>query len=233
MKNKLQNLAITLFCLLLAVQLFTLLQNLRKANGQAPAPQRNPYSILIQIQERRLYLLRDGKTYRSFPCATGKAETPSPLGSFKINRKALWGEGFGGYFLGLDCPWGNYGIHGTTRPDSVGQSISHGCFRLADADIRTLYALVPRGTPVCIVGGPYGAFGNGFRIIGPGMYGQDVLVIQKRLRELGFFQGACTGRYDSAGFQSALHKFEKANGLPVSDTITTPVYHALGFSLIE
>jgi hypothetical protein len=43
-----------------------------------------------------------------------------------------------------------YGIHGTDEPTSIGQSVSHGCVRVRNEDIETLYRLVPIGTPVYI-----------------------------------------------------------------------------------
>ena len=43
-----------------------------------------------------------------------------------------------------------YGIHGTDTPSSIGRSASHGCVRLRNEDIETLYRMVPIGTPVYI-----------------------------------------------------------------------------------
>lgn len=34
-----------------------------------------------------------------------------------------------------------YGIHGTDEPDKLGQSVSHGCVRLGDADVERLYQI--------------------------------------------------------------------------------------------
>jgi lipoprotein-anchoring transpeptidase ErfK/SrfK len=49
-------------------------------------------------------------------------------------------------WIGLDRP--GYGIHGTPSPERVGRAESHGCFRLANWDARTLLLLVRIGTPV-------------------------------------------------------------------------------------
>ena len=38
-----------------------------------------------------------------------------------IINKAGWGEGFGGAWMGLNVPWGTYGIHGTKSPWFVGK----------------------------------------------------------------------------------------------------------------
>ncbi len=43
-----------------------------------------------------------------------------------------------------------YGIHGTDEPDKLGQSVSHGCVRLGDADIEQLYSIANVGDTVII-----------------------------------------------------------------------------------
>lgn len=43
-----------------------------------------------------------------------------------------------------------YGIHGTDEPDKLGQSVSHGCVRLGDADIEKLYGIANVGDSVII-----------------------------------------------------------------------------------
>lgn len=64
------------------------------------------YSILIEVEDKALYLLQGGKCIKKYPIAAGKPETPSPLGSWRIVDKSDWGEGFGGRWLGLNVPWG-------------------------------------------------------------------------------------------------------------------------------
>lgn len=43
-----------------------------------------------------------------------------------------------------------YGIHGTNKPETVGQAVSHGCVRMRNEDIERLFEMVPVGTPVYI-----------------------------------------------------------------------------------
>lgn len=43
-----------------------------------------------------------------------------------------------------------YALHGTDKPQSIGQAVSHGCVRLRNEDIAYLYQTVPEGTPVFI-----------------------------------------------------------------------------------
>ena len=54
-------------------------------------------------------------------------------------------------------------------------------------EVAELYKTVPIGTKVTIVDGVYRNFGKGFRDLKSGMYGADVMEIQKKLKELGFF----------------------------------------------
>ena len=51
-------------------------------------------------------------------------------------------------WIGLDLT--GYGIHGTPNPEQVGRTESHGCFRLANWDARTLLDLVWAGMPVYV-----------------------------------------------------------------------------------
>lgn len=51
-------------------------------------------------------------------------------------------------WIGLDRP--GYGIHGTPLPENVGRTESHGCFRLANWDARTLLSLAYVGLPVIV-----------------------------------------------------------------------------------
>ena len=43
-----------------------------------------------------------------------------------------------------------YGIHGTDHPETIGQSVSHGCVRMRNEDVERLYPMVAVGTPVYI-----------------------------------------------------------------------------------
>jgi hypothetical protein len=43
-----------------------------------------------------------------------------------------------------------YAVHGTNKPETIGQSVSHGCVRMRNEDIERLYPMVPVGTPVYI-----------------------------------------------------------------------------------
>jgi lipoprotein-anchoring transpeptidase ErfK/SrfK len=66
------------------------------------------------------------------PFGTNQRKFAGVLGSHRLNL----GDG--------------YALHGTDKPHTVGQAVSHGCVRLRNEDIETLFQLVPVGTPVFI-----------------------------------------------------------------------------------
>lgn len=190
------------------------------------------YYIVIYIEEKKLYLFKDNVCIKAYPIASGKRESPSPVGQWKIVEKMDWGEGFGGCWLGLNVTWGKYGIHGTTKEDTIGFAASHGCIRMLNSDVKELYGMVSTGTPVNIKNGPYGPFGTGFRKLIPGDRGADVLAVQLRLKELGYYKGWESGIYEYE-LQTALNRFQKNKGLKVKYTITKDDYAAMGFTEME
>jgi lipoprotein-anchoring transpeptidase ErfK/SrfK len=54
----------------------------------------------------------------------------------------------GAVWIGLDKP--GYGMHGTPRPEDVGRTESHGCFRLANWNAERLLKIVWVGMPVYV-----------------------------------------------------------------------------------
>lgn len=197
-------------------------------NEAVTASGKNEYLIYVEIEDKMLYLLQNGKCIKSYLVVSGKSGLPSPLGAWKIIEKANWGEGFGGSWMKINVPWGQYGIHGSLPGDAMGIADSQGCIRMKNDEVAELYSIVPHGTPVIIVNGSFGPFGQGFAPIYPGDRGADVYAIQERLKELGFFKGWVSGIYEN-DLKYALHRFQKAENLPVSDTITRQAWLAMGF----
>lgn len=190
--------------------------------------------IIIYINEKLLYVidLDSNKLIKKYVVATGKAKTPSPIGSFRIIEKARWGGGFGSRWMGLNVPWGKYGIHGTNKPYSIGSNASHGCIRMRNKDVEELYDIVKHNTPVSLVRGHFGPFGNGFRTLQPGARGSDVSEVQKRLKMRGYYYGGIDGIYGD-GMKRALVKFLKDNNMPITDKIGYSIYKKLDIILMD
>jgi len=50
----------------------------------------------------------------------------------------------------LTLSGGEYAIHGTNRPESIGKFASYGCIRMYNEDIAHLFQWVDVGTPVVV-----------------------------------------------------------------------------------
>ena len=191
------------------------------------------YDIFIDLTQSMLYLFKDNKLLKKYPVAQGKPETPSPIGIWQISTKARnWGTGFGTRWLGLNVPWGRYGIHGTNRPGSIGHRASHGCFRMRNRDVEALYSLVPYKTRVIVWGGPYGNMGSSFDKLEPGDRKSQVAEVQKRLKNLGYYNGSIDGIYGE-GMKAGLIRFKKDHGLNVDHYVDWATYKALGIIPFE
>lgn len=189
--------------------------------------------IIVDVDVQRLYLYKNEEFVVSYPCAVGKYSTPSPLGVWKVNGKAVnWGTGFGTRFISFNCPWGKYGIHGTNKPGSIGGDTSHGCIRMLNSDVEALFPQVPVGATVIIERSSYGNMAAGFRTLHPGDRGSDVKEVQTRLKALGYLWGNPDGVYGEAT-KDALLRFKKEKGLAHTDAVDWSTYSALGILLFE
>jgi lipoprotein-anchoring transpeptidase ErfK/SrfK len=131
------------------------------AAGQAAIPAKR--EILVSLEDRKLALVEDGRVVKVYPVAVGKPTTPSPEGTFTIARRVKNpvyshngrtvapgpGNPVGTRWMGLSVK--GYGIHGTNEPKSIGKAASHGCIRMAKADLEDLYAQVQVGDTVELI----------------------------------------------------------------------------------
>lgn len=194
----------------------------------------NKYNILIDLNERSLYLIDtyNNKITKTYPIASGKPSSPSPIGTWTIVSKGEWSKGFGTRWMGLNVPWGRYGIHGTNRPGSVGSYASHGCIRMFNKDVEELYNIVGYGTTVVIYGGPYHMFLNKFRVLSPGDSGSDVFEVQRVMKNKGYYNGTLDGKYGE-GMKTQVIKYRKDNNLTLSHYIDKEFYDSLGIKAFE
>jgi lipoprotein-anchoring transpeptidase ErfK/SrfK len=120
--------------------------------------------IVVSLEDRKLALVEDGKVMRVYTVAIGKPSSPSPVGTFTIERRIKNpvyqhdgktvqpgpGNPVGTRWMGLNIK--GYGIHGTNAPKSIGKAASHGCIRMGKKDVEELFALVQVGDTVELVG---------------------------------------------------------------------------------
>lgn len=103
---------------------------------------------------RKLRYYNGNRLSKTYPVAVGKHSTPTPLGNYKVVNKVINpGSILGTRWMGLNIPGGNYGIHGTNNPSSIGKFISNGCIRMYNRDVEELFPQISLGTPVIITEG--------------------------------------------------------------------------------
>jgi lipoprotein-anchoring transpeptidase ErfK/SrfK len=131
-----------------------------------------PGTIVVKTGERRLYFVIDNDRALRFPVGVGRAGM-TWTGTARVEGKYLrpaWAPpamirrenprlpavipgGAANNPMGeaaLTLRGGEYAIHGTNRPASIGGFVSSGCIRMYNSDIRELYRLVSVGTPVIV-----------------------------------------------------------------------------------
>ena len=131
-----------------------------------------PGTIVVKTGERRLYYIidgqralrfpvgvgRDGKTWTGVARVEGKYMRPawSPPDEIRREHPGLPQVIAGGAAnnpmgaAALTLRGGEYAIHGTNRPASIGGFVSYGCIRMHNRDIVELFSLVDIGTPVIV-----------------------------------------------------------------------------------
>ena len=132
----------------------------------------SPGTIVVKTHERRLYYVLDGGRALRFPVGVGRAGMTwtgnsrvegkfvqpawAPPDSIRAENPRLPKVIPGGSphnpmgAAALTLRGGEYAIHGTNNPASIGGFVSHGCIRMYNSDIRELYHLVAIGTPVVV-----------------------------------------------------------------------------------
>jgi lipoprotein-anchoring transpeptidase ErfK/SrfK len=132
----------------------------------------SPGTIVVRTNERRLYLVlgqgravvypvgvgRTGQQWSGRAVVESKRIRPAwaPPPDIKRENPRLPDVIPGGApnnpmgVAALVLSGGEYAIHGTNRPGSVGRFVSHGCIRMYNHDITDLYGRVGVGTHVIV-----------------------------------------------------------------------------------
>lgn len=185
-------------------------------------------SVVIDMDRLTLTIFDETDPVRQYPVAMGKYETPTPVGNWEIVSKSMNPpDAMGTRWLGLNIPYGNYGIHGTNAPGSIGSFASHGCIRMFNADVEEMFPSVTVGTAVTIVGTPFGAPGTPPSILRYGSRGPDVLEVQRALKRLGYLKWNPDGFWGE-GTEKAVKKLREENGMEGANVVDDGVYKMLG-----
>jgi lipoprotein-anchoring transpeptidase ErfK/SrfK len=121
---------------------------------------RSPYTIKVDLSERRLTLAKSGRTAGQWKVAVGDAKTPTPTGrtfllALMKPAKPTYSPlimPVGAHSATLDTFGGGPGtvaFHGWTDKSVFGKAVTHGCVRVPAAALTQL-STVALGTPVLI-----------------------------------------------------------------------------------
>ena len=132
----------------------------------------SPGTIVIKTNERRLYLVVDQGHAMRYPVGVGRAgkqwagttridgkyrspawSPPSEVRRDKPSIPAVIPGGSPRNPMGvaaMTLAGGEYAIHGTNAPGSIGGFVSYGCIRMYNEDISDLYQRVSVGTSVVV-----------------------------------------------------------------------------------
>ena len=132
----------------------------------------SPGTIVVKTNERRLYLIVDSGHAMRYPVGVGKSgkqwagttridgkytnpawSPPAEVKRDKPNMPNVIPGGSPHNPMGvaaMTLAGGEYAIHGTNMPGSVGGFVSYGCIRMLNTDITDLYQRVSVGTTVVV-----------------------------------------------------------------------------------
>ena len=132
----------------------------------------SPGTIVVKTRERRLYYVLDdrhavrypvgvgkrGKEWAGVTRISGKYRNPawSPPADVKHDNPSIPDVIPGGVpenpmgVAAMTLAGGEYAIHGTNRPNSVGGFVPYGCVRMYNQDITDLFERVSVGTQVVV-----------------------------------------------------------------------------------
>lgn len=123
-----------------------------------------PNRVTVSLSAHRVTVTRGDAVLLDENAVIGTPDSPTPVGSFFVDGIVNTNDPTGAYgplqvsvsgfsdtyteFVGGN---GQIAIHGTNRPDLLGQAASHGCVRIQNDAVTRLSLLAPTGTPVDIV----------------------------------------------------------------------------------
>jgi len=118
--------------------------------------------IVVELGERRVILYDRGREVMRARVAIGTSATPTPTGRYYVNQRLIPADPSGPYgpgaigisaFSPVLTGWAQGGpvaIHGTNRPELIGQAVSNGCIRVRNDELVRLFERTRAGTPVLV-----------------------------------------------------------------------------------
>jgi lipoprotein-anchoring transpeptidase ErfK/SrfK len=119
------------------------------------------YHVLVELGAHRITVWHGDQVLYGGPVAVGAPRTPTPTGDYYTrvlikarNPNTVYGPyayGLSSHSNALSSFNGGdaeIGLHGNDDASVLGQSVTHGCIRMDNAEITRLAALLPLGTPV-------------------------------------------------------------------------------------
>jgi L,D-transpeptidase ErfK/SrfK len=124
--------------------------------------------VIINLSQRQLKLMQNDTILESFPSSRRQRRlADATWGSLRCEICGLIRSGdiplpkkpvgpgpdnpLGSRWIGfLNDGEYHIGIHGTNQETLIGEAVSHGCVRMFDKDIQTLYSYIRIGTPIIV-----------------------------------------------------------------------------------
>lgn len=122
------------------------------------------YVVRVSVTDQKVYVYKDGNSFKTMMCSTGVAGSETPVGDYKINKRGNWFysskfQQGGKYWVGFIGTL--YLFHSVPMDENqniiqeeaakLGTPASHGCVRLSVDDAYWFYKTIPDGTKVEIV----------------------------------------------------------------------------------
>lgn len=130
--------------------------------NNSDCPSYTNYLIMVELSNQQVYIfngsVHNWKLINTFKCASGKEDTPTIKGNFYVGDKgAQFTPGNGVYCKYYSQISGNYLFHsilydadGKVLDPTLGETVSHGCIRLALENAKYIYENVPIGSGIWI-----------------------------------------------------------------------------------
>ncbi|MGB3508925.1 MAG: L,D-transpeptidase [Microcoleaceae cyanobacterium] len=123
--------------------------------------------VVLRLGERRVYVYEGEQELASYPVAVGKPGWETPTGDFEVIQlveNPRWQNPWTGEVMpagpntALGMRWIGFwsdgkdtiGFHGTPTVESIGSAASHGCVRMRNEDVMSLFEKVEVGTTVVV-----------------------------------------------------------------------------------